>query len=297
MKILIAGGSGFIGRHLITALEQDRNKYFITILSRKVSEPRSYTYVSWEDNNLPKVIQNHDVVINLCGEPIRDRRWSPSQKKKLEESRIKITRRLVTLMNLSSKPQTLIQASAIGFYGTSGDSFIDESSRSGKDYLAQLCRKWEQEVKKLNNKHRSSIVRFGIVLGRDGGTFPKMAHPVRLGICGPLGSGWQWISWIHINDLVHMILNIIKTKSFRGVINGTAPYPVINRYFMKSIAKELHRPCLFKAPKGVLSLMLGERAMLLTKGQRVIPKRARELNFTFQYPILEVALKELLTHE
>ncbi|OED35056.1 TIGR01777 family protein [PVC group bacterium (ex Bugula neritina AB1)] len=297
MKILIAGGSGFIGQHLIRTLQRSTNNS-ITILSRnKPKKKSSCKYALWTDPQLPKLIGEQDVIINLCGESVMDRRWSEKRKKSLETSRVQTTLRLVKMINLSPNSQTLIQASGIGYYGTSGDAFLDESSKQGKDYLAQLCYRWENELKKLNKKNRSVTLRIGLVLANNGGALPRMLTPLRLGLGGPLASGLQWVSWIHVKDLTFMILSIIKNSSFTGVINGTAPTPCTNYTLTKSVAKQLHRPSFFKVPARLLKLLLGERAILLNEGQRVISKRTSEMNFKFRYPFIDTALENILKHE
>ena len=181
MKILIAGGTGFVGQHLISSLKKDNPHCSITILSRSKNLRNKSNYVFWEDSCLQQIVNENDVIVNLCGESIMECRWSRKQKQKLEDSRIKKTRQLVNMVNLNSKPQTFIQASAIGFYGTETDSFIDESSPVGKDYLAKLCQKWENELQSLHHQNRYCIVRMGIVLGYDGGAFPKLVLPISLG--------------------------------------------------------------------------------------------------------------------
>ncbi len=302
MKVLIAGGSGFIGRHLAGRLLQEGHT--IAILSRRpelhrAALPAAVEWIEWQVraggdwlNRLPEF----DAVINLAGENIGAGWWTAAKKRRILESRLQATQALIDgMQQTGARPAVYVNASAIGYYGSRGDDVIDETSPGGNDFLAQVCREWETAAEKADAwAQRRCIVRIGMVLGRDGGALPQMVMPFKLFVGGKIGSGRQWMSWIHIHDLARAFAFILQTAGARGVVNATAPNPVTNAEWTQTLARVLHRPALFPVPAAVLKLGLGEKSVLALQSQRVLPKALLSLGFRFQFPTLEEALADLL---
>ena len=236
-----------------------------------------------------------DAVIHLAGEPVAQR-WTPEVKNRIRGSRVDGTRHLVNALSTESRrPQVLICASAIGIYGSRGDEVLTENSSRGDDFLARLVIDWEQAALLAEALGiRVVRLRFGVILGRDGGALAKMLPPFRFGLGGRLGSGRQWTSWIHIDDVINLILFALATPAVRGAVNATAPEPVTNAEFTKELAAALHRPAIFPVPKFALNLLFGEMAGVVLASQRVIPEAAKNAGFEFEYPQLGPALRRLL---
>lgn len=292
MHVLVTGGSGFIGRSLcVTLLDQG---YAVTVLTRTPQKTKSLFMPLLINaiDSLEKLPGDIDVVINLAGAPIVDKRWTDARKKELLKSRVEITQQITNLINSGAiKPSVFISGSAIGFYGDTREQTIDEySTYYHEEFSHDLCKQWEDAANVASHKTRVCILRTGIVLDRDGGALHKMLLPFRLGLGGKIGSGNQWFSWIHRTDLVNMIIFLMKNEKCSGVFNGTAPHPVTNSTFAKALGKALHRPTVLPVPGVVLKIAMGEMSDLLLTGQRVLPVRAREAGFVFQYPELEGAL-------
>ena len=291
MKILITGGSGLIGSSLIPILRScdvsvyTRNVSMAEqILGHKIHFLSTLTHLSNLDD--------YDVVINLAGEPIADKKWTDEQKRKIEHSRWSITEDIVTLINAGENPpKLLISGSAIGFYGRQKDQIIDENFSSPHDEFShQLCKRWESLAKKAqSDKTRVCILRTGVVITKRGGALQKMLMPFKLGLGGPIGDGSQYMSWIHLEDMLQGIAHLIANESCEGVYNFTAPNPVTNAEFSHELAASLSRPCIFKVPKFVLRMMMGEMADLVLYGQRVVPKRLEESGYQFIYPKISQA--------
>ncbi|MBI2358094.1 MAG: TIGR01777 family protein [Deltaproteobacteria bacterium] len=279
MNLVIAGGTGFIGSALCTRLLEQGPK------KRLVWNPPAPGH--WE-----KALDGADGVINLAGEPIAAKRWSERRKEKIRQSRIETTRALVSAVaKAGQKPKFLINASAVGFYGPHGDETLSEDAQAGNDFLAQTCREWEAEAIKAEAYGlRVARLRTGVVLGRGGGALAKMAPPFKLFIGGPLGSGRQWMSWIHMDDEVGLILALIERSDAHGAFNATAPNPVTMREFCRNLGRVLNRPSWAPVPAFALRLLLGEMADMLLTGQRVLPAAAQKLGYTFRYPKLYEAL-------
>ncbi|WP_421242795.1 TIGR01777 family oxidoreductase [Aeromonas enteropelogenes] len=297
MKILITGGTGFIGRRLVAHLKVNHE---VVVLSRQGS--RAYTLLGHDIKVLDSLdrlddLNDVDAVINLAGEPIAAGRWSEQRKQLLCDSRWLLTEQLVDLIKLSTTPpKVLINASAIGWYGRQDDAPLDEQCQTPHDeFTHQLCQQWETLAQEARSHlTRVCIVRIGLVLGTDGGALPKMLPPYRFGLGGPMGAGNQVMSWIHVQDLVRAILFLLEHGECDGIFNGTAPHPVSNREFSQALAHTLHRPHLFFVPAALLRLMMGEASDLLLTGQHVLPARLQQAGFHFTYPELPQALTNLL---
>jgi uncharacterized protein (TIGR01777 family) len=297
MKILITGGTGFIGQtlcptllaagHTLTVLSRSPDKV-LTLFDKRVTPLN--TLQALEDSD------HFDAIINLAGAPIVGGRWTNKRKQILIHSRIDITQELVKFIARSkTKPNVFLSGSAIGFYGDQGDNIVDEFSLSHDDFGHQLCAKWENEAEKAKQYDvRVCLLRTGLVVGKNGGFLQKMIPPFKLGLGGSLGSGMQWMSWIHIQDHVGICLALINNPELSGQFNLTAPNPVTNKNFTQTLADLLNRPAFLPMPAWVLRLMLGEMSALLLGGQRVIPKRMQDAGFQFKFPELKAALHDVL---
>lgn len=301
MKFILTGGTGFIGRALRAALTEEGHE--VVILTRRSTlenQPGIRTrFTVWSPPNggvWEKELEGMDGVINLAGEPIVERRWTAPEKQKILKSRVDATRSIVrAIQNAKKKPPVLVNASAVGYYGFHGDEELTEASPAGRDFLGETCQAWEKEAIRAEAFGTRVVrLRTGIVLEKNGGALAKMLPPFRLGLGGPLGDGRQWMSWIHLDDLIGLILFALKSTEVRGALNGTAPFPVSMKEFTRTLGRVLHRPAIFPVPGFVLKVFLGEMADILLKGQRVVPKKAMELGFQFRYPRLEEALEAIL---
>lgn len=304
MKILVTGATGFVGRALVARLARDGHE--ITAWVRNPQRARgalgrdpSLLATGCSDAELIQTLEQTDAVINLAGEPIFVGRWSAARKEALVRSRTETTARLVQAMGAAQRrPRVLINASAVGYYGATGDESLDEKAPAGGDFLARLCEDWELEAKRAQaHDIRVAILRIGIVLGTGGGALAKMLPPFQMGAGGRLGSGRQWMSWIHLHDLVELIATAVTDERYAGVFNATAPQPVTNRAFAAALGSALRRPAVFPVPGMALRLLLGEAADALLTGQRVVPKRAEALGFAFQFSTVAAALGDILARE
>ncbi|OFD48829.1 epimerase [Bacillus mycoides] len=299
VKIAISGGSGFIGKYLSNFFIQ--KGYTIYILTRKKTAETSHTnlqYVQWTPDLQIFPLSSIDVVINLSGESINSR-WTKKQKETILNSRIQTTKGLMKqLQALATKPHTFINASAIGYYGTSEtESFTEQQETPGNDFLAETVFLWEQEASKARSLGiRTIYSRFGVVLGADGGALPKMLLPYQLYIGGTIGSGNQWLSWIHIDDVVRMIDFIIHKKEIDGPFNITAPTPIRMKEFGEIIATITRRPHWLPVPSFVLRALLGEMSILVLEGQHVLPNKAIEHGYRYTFPTVNHALQNILLH-
>jgi uncharacterized protein len=283
MNIAITGASGFIGRNLAAKL---------------TAEGHSTRAISLRSGIAPDALSGCGAVVHLAGEPVAQR-WTASAKKKIIESRVGGTRAVVqAIVETNPPPAILICASGIGYYGSRGDDILAEDAAPAADFLGEVVLAWEREALHAEMLGvRVVCPRFGVVLGRDGGALPKMMAPFRLGIGGRIGSGKQWISWIHIDDLVNLIVfalsGVSNNAALSGPVNAVAPHPVTNSEFTRELARALHRPAIFPVPEFVLKLMFGEMASMLLGGQRVIPQAALAAGFQFRYSELGSALAAL----
>jgi uncharacterized protein (TIGR01777 family) len=300
MKILITGGTGFVGSQLTSRLTRDGNG--VTILTRSLKgsgeAARGISYLQGDPTQKgpwQEAIKNHDAVINLAGASIFAK-WTEEHKKAIRESRVSTTRNIVEgIPSHPQKPFTLLSTSAVGYYGFCGDEEITETSLNGNDFLARIASEWEGEALKAQEKGaRVVITRFGIVLGEKGGALGQMIPLFKKFIGGPIGSGKQWFSWIHIKDLAEAFVFLMKHPEISGPVNICAPNPVRNKNLAKALGKALHRPSFMPAPGFMIKLVLGEFGSVILEGQRVIPKRLLDSGFTFQYPDIDKALRTIV---
>jgi uncharacterized protein (TIGR01777 family) len=300
MKILITGGTGFVGTQLTSRLLQDGHE--VTILSRSAKRsgevPRGISYLqgdptqkgSWQE-----AIKNHDAVINLAGASIFAK-WTEEHKKAIRESRVSTTQNIVQGIPAHPEKQfTLLSTSAVGYYGFCGDEKLTEDSPNGYDFLARIASEWEGEALKARDKGaRVVITRFGIVLGEKGGALSQMIPLFKKYVGGPIGSGKQWFSWVHIKDLSEAFAFLLEHPEISGPVNVCAPNPVRNKDLAKALGKVLHRPSFMPAPGFMVKLVLGEFGSVILEGQRVIPKRLLDSGFAFQYPDIDKALQGIV---
>lgn len=291
MNILITGGTGFIGQRLCERLLARGDS--VTVLTRR---PGRFAIPGARATDRLEEAGPVEAVINLAGEPLTQGRWTPARKRAMQASRIGTTQALLAWMAAQAeRPAVLVSGSAIGWYGPRDSTPLDETASPGHDFAAMLCRHWEAEAFKAEGLGvRTCVLRTGIVLERDGGALARMLPPFRLGLGGPMGEGQQWMSWIHREDLVGMILWLLDSAQARGAYNGTAPGTVTNRTFATTLGDALHRPARLTTPAFALKLAFGEMAGLLLTGQNVQPAHALAEGFTFRYPSLEGALQAIV---
>lgn len=301
MRVIIAGGSGLIGRALTQYLSD--LEYEVVVLSRRphqVSDlPENVEVAAWDgcsSQGWSELADGALAVVNLAGEGIADRRWTYAQKRKLRDSRVQSTNGVVAaIQSVAQKPSVLIQASAVGYYGNTNDDEVDEQRGPGSDFLADLSQEWEHASAPVEDGGtRRVLLRFGVSLSAQGGMLPRVLLPFRFFVGGPLGTGRQWVPWIHIEDTVRAIEFLIQREGIAGPVNVSAPHPVQFKEFAKSVGKTLGRPSLFPAPPWALRLAMGEMADVVLHGQRTLPTRLAEAGFEFRYPRIEAALEALL---
>lgn len=302
MKIVVAGGTGFIGRRLIGRLLLEGHE--LTALTRSSRAavhllPHGVHPVSWDgrtQGGWTQAVDGADVVVNLAGESIAGRRWSPEVKSRLLLSRLQATSALVLAIAGSlRKPYALVNASAVGFYGHVPDGDVTESGPPGSDFLADLCRRWEAEAVKAENVGtRVVILRLGIVLAADGGALQRMVMPFRFFLGGPLGTGRQWVPWVHVEDVISIMRVAVLSPGFSGPFNVTSPEPATMAEFCRALGAVIRRPSWLRVPEIALRLLLGEMSIVVLGGQRAVPARLREAGFQFAYPALTRALADVL---
>ena len=302
MKLLLLGCSGFVGKELVPYLLQ--LGHAITLVSRQpqpfpalVGERLNVLRLnpadpeSWRHDGLDAALAAADGVVNLTGEPIAEKRWTTAHRQLLLDSRVRTTELLVQAMAaLPAPPKVLVNGSAVGFYGTSETARFDESSASGSDFLAEICRAWEAAADQAPTGCRVVKLRIGIVLGPDGGALGKMLPVFRAGFGGPVGSGKQWMSWIHRTDLCRLIAEALEDPSFSGAYNAVAPTPTTMGGLALALGKALGRPSLLPVPGPILQLLLGDGAQVVLEGQQVLPERLIAQGFQFHYGELTAAL-------
>ena len=302
MKLLITGGTGFIGRELLKHLITHQ----IVVVTRDVDNAKKkLSHIG--SNNISFLtslddlqdVNDFDAIINLAGEPIADKRWSKAQKEKICHSRWNTTEKLVELIHASTTPPSIfISGSAVGYYGDQQMHPFDESLQVNQTgFSHQICQRWETIAHRARSENtRVCVIRTGIVLHPTGGALLKMLPIYKFGLGGPIGSGKQYMPWIHMTDMIRAILYLLETSHASGIFNLTAPHPVTNHHFSQTLAKTLKRPHFLFTPKPLIKLMLGESASLLLDSTRCKPKKLTELGFHFHYSRIEPAFKNLLQH-
>ncbi len=306
MKVAIAGATGFVGSRLVERLHSEGHSVLVLARdserARRVFPASAYpnleivAYTPAESGDWQTSIAGCDSVVNLAGVPIAEEKWTAARKQAILDSRKLTTAKLVEAIALAnSKPSVLVSTSAIGYYGTSETAEFDETSPAGDDFLAAVCKEWEaaaQPVKDLGT--RLAILRFGIVLGM-GGALAKMLPPFKLFAGGPIGTGKQWFSWIHRDDVINLILYALQNPQIEGVLNATAPNPVRMNEFCETLGAVLQRPSWLPVPAFALEFLLGDGAKVVLEGQKVLPKGTLASGFQYQYPTLKLALEEILS--
>jgi len=299
MNITVTGASGFIGNHLIHELLDAGHSIHALGRKRNASLPQAVRFSEWrsaESEPPSEALATADAIVYLAGESVAQR-WTPDVKQRIRGSRVDGTQNLVNaLAKQSRRPRVLVCASAIGYYGSRGDEVLTETSAPGSDFLAQVVIDWEQAARQAEALGiRVVPLRFGVVLGKGGGALAKMLPPFRLGLGGRLASGQQWMSWIHVDDVIAMIRFSLDNSAARGPMNATSPHPVRNAEFTEQLAAALHRPAIFPVPKFALKTLVGEMAEVILASQRVLPEAAQSAGFQFQHPELRPALVRLLS--
>lgn len=293
VTIVIAGGSGFLGQKLVKRLQDEGHR--TAVLSR-TAKPGT---IQWQPDGSPGALPQHlegiDAVVNLAGEGIADRRWTPARKDALRSSRLLATRTLVrAIAACAQPPRVFVSGSAVGYYGACGDEPVTESASPGDDFLARLCVEWEQEARIAESpRTRVAIVRTGIALAEDGGALGKMLLPFKVGLGATIASGDQFMPWIHAEDWTAMVAWLIQHDRAAGAFNASAPTPETNRTFTRTLGRVLRRPALLHAPTFALRAAMGEMSSMLVTGQRVLPAAAEQMGFRFMYRTLEPALRSL----
>lgn len=293
-KILITGASGLIGKRLTEMLTQQGHEVSHLGRTKRVGKIPSFIW-DVDRGTMDEQALNVDAVVNLAGAGVADKRWTKKRKLEILESRTKSAALLARYLNQSQQVKTVVSASAIGYYGFGLDSVeLTEESKPGNDFLAQVVKAWESELDKIQNK-RIVKLRIGIVLSEKGGALKEMATPIRWGVGAPLGSGKQYLSWIHIDDLCGMFIKAIEDSSLQGIYNASGPYAVTNNELTRTIATTLHKPIwLPPIPGFVLKVLVGEMADIVLNGSIVSSKKIQQTGYTFQFPSLDDALTNLL---
>lgn len=306
MKVAIAGATGFVGSRLVEKLQAAGHQ--VVVLSRDAAKasrvfPASaypnlevVAYTPAESGDWQKSIAGCDAVVNLAGVPIAEERWTEARQQAILDSRRLTTAKLVeAIVNANPRPSVFVSASAIGYYGTSETAEFDETSPAGNDFLAAVCKDWEAAAQPAKNAGtRLAILRLGIVLGM-GGALAKMLPPFKLFAGGPLGTGKQWFSWVHREDVVDLILYALQNSQVQGVLNATAPNPVRMNELCQTLGEVLKRPSWLPVPGFALEMLLGDGAKIVLEGQKVLPKQTLASGFQYQYPTLKLALEDILS--
>lgn len=300
-KVCIAGATGLIGKRLVKLLAEEG--YYIISLTRDLKKskknlPQAKEHILINSEDFKNAIEGSFAIVNLSGASIAAKRWTKSYKKIILESRTKTTNYLVEAINKSvNPPKVFVNASAVGIYNDECDNIITEKSQPGKNFLAEVCKKWEEEAFKLWNKCRVVTARTGIVLDKKGGALAKMLLPYKLFIGGPLGSANQWMPWIHNEDTIRLYKWIIENENINGPVNFTAPNPVKMSQFAKVLGTILKRPSFCKVPSFILKLLLGESSVIILSGQRAIPQKALDNGYNFKFSQIKEALEDILQNK
>jgi uncharacterized protein (TIGR01777 family) len=302
VKVFVTGGTGLIGRHLVTALQERADEVICVTRSAERARnllPEAVHLVeadpdqpgSWQDE-----VQDCDAVINLAGESVAKGLWTDGRKRRLRQSRLHVTRNLVEAIGRSGSPSVLISASATGYYGDGGRAALDEEHEPGSGFLSRLACEWEGTALQAESAStRVVLLRIGVVLAREDGALPRLLMPFRFGVGGPLGSGRQYFPWIHVKDLVRIIVFALNTPGLSGPINAVAPDPPTQATFARAMGEVLHRPSWLPVPAFLLRIVLGEKSEMLLASQRAVPRALRARGFHFDFDNLQTALDDLLT--
>ena len=295
MYVLVTGGSGFIGKALCQFLLAHHNRVVVFTRDRQRARPVLAADVACIES-LNELSETPEAIINLAGLSLGSGRWNAKLKQEFVDSRVGTTRQLIAyIATAAPRPQVLISGSAVGYYGARGDEELTEESAPGNEYQSDLCKAWETEVLKAQDHGvRVCLSRTGVVLGKGGGALSSLIPQFKLGLGGYVGTGRQWMSWIHMEDLLAIMQRLLADTSLSGAFNSTAPYPERNRDFSRKLAAALHRPAMMWAPAWALQLMVGEMAHLFLTGQKVLPKRLLEAGYTFRYSELGAALADVV---
>ncbi|MBD1849643.1 TIGR01777 family oxidoreductase [Leptolyngbya sp. FACHB-711] len=308
MKIAVTGATGFIGSRLVERLQTEGHS--VVVLTRNADRAKSLfpvskypnvevvAYQPLQSGTWQQLISGCDGVVNLAGAPIAESRWTPERKQEIMDSRKAGTEKIVeAIAQANPRPSVLVNSSAIGYYGTSETATFDEASPAGNDYLAEVCQAWEAAAQKVEESGtRLVILRTGIVLGQ-GGAIAKMLLPFRMFAGGPIGNGRQWFSWIHLEDMVNLILKALTQPEMSGTYNATAPNPVRMAELSQSLGDAMKRPSWLPVPNFALELMLGDAAKVVLEGQQVLPKRTQESGFAYQYTTVKQALTDVVRED
>ncbi|MDA8490353.1 TIGR01777 family oxidoreductase [Kluyvera sp. Awk 3] len=296
MRVLLTGGTGLIGRHLVSRLlTLGHTVCVVTRSPEKARQMLDARVEIWPGLQNVSTLDGVDAVVNLAGEPIADKRWTHAQKQKLCDSRWAITQRISELIQASeTPPAVLISGSATGYYGDLGEVVVTEEEPPHNEFTHKLCARWEQIASSAqSDRTRVCLLRTGVVLARDGGILGKMVPPFKLGLGGPIGNGRQYLAWIHIDDMVNGILWLLN-NDLRGPFNMVSPYPVRNEQFSHALGQALNRPAFLRVPATAIRLLMGESSVLVLGGQRALPKRLEAAGFTFRWYDLDEALANIL---
>lgn len=297
MNIALTGASGFLGSAVVRALLEDGHTLSALGRSRGALPP-AVAFHQWNAmSGVParEAREGAQAVIHLAGEPVAQR-WNAEVKRRIRDSRVTGTRNLVSgLLAVEKPPEVLVSASAVGIYGSRGDEALSEDSPPGAGFLAEVCQEWEAEAQRASQAGiRVVALRIGIVLGRGGGALKAMLPPFRMGLGGPLGAGNQWMPWIHLEDITGLIRHAIETRTLNGPLNATAPAPVTNREFTRTLGRVLRRPAFMPVPEFAIRLLYGEMASVVLASQRVLPQKALASGYRFRFENLEEALRDVL---
>jgi uncharacterized protein (TIGR01777 family) len=296
MNITISGASGLVGRRLLRVLGSEGHKLHVLSRYAGTNLPQGVKLAVWDPESLPPItsLESADAVIQLAGEPVAQR-WTTEVKRRIRESRVGSTERLVeAISKLPRPPRCLVCASAIGYYGSRGDEILEETSPPGSGFLPEVCLAWEKAAQAASGLGvRVAVIRIGVVLDKRGGALGRLLALFRAGLGGRLGSGRQWMSWIHAGDLAELF-RFVLDGTVQGAVNGVAPFPVSNAEFTQELARVLKRPALLPVPGFLLKAVLGDMAEILLASQRVAPRAAESTGFRFRFPQLGAALAELL---
>jgi uncharacterized protein (TIGR01777 family) len=300
MKVLLTGGSGLIGSHLSPFLEQQGYEVYHLVRNKNRTDNSHYLWAPENGILEKRSVENFQVVIHLAGENISSGRWSKNQKNKILSSRINSTRLLTDkIREIGNPPDVFICASAIGYYGDRGTEVLTENSEPGEGFLADVVKKWEQIASSIHYLgHRTVFLRTGVVLSKRGGALKKTLLPFKLGLGAILGSGQQYVSWISLSDLIHIINYIIQNKTISGAINAVSPQPITNRQYSKALGKALARPVILKTPSILLKIVLGEMAnALLLSSSRVLPEKLTNSGYQFIHPTIDQAFEAIFKED